>query len=491
MIRSLRSIAFILAFTLGGTIQAQIFVDSTGSNGFGDLPHPMAKSRFSNTDHEYNLFVRTTGVDTLRGVGIYNFLDAGTAEKFGIWNHIEQASGATGLTFGVRNVVTHGGDADAYGVYNDLSGTAGSKGRLFGNYSLLDDKGARAPGKMYANFYGETVHRRKNNAYGSYLLVKSRATGTNKASYGQYIDIRGNGDADRYGVYSNIHGGPGYAGYFVGDVHINGAFTQASDERLKKNVRKIKGALEIIQSLKPHTYNYKPSEQLGFGDAEAVHYGFLAQEVAKVLPDLVTEVHHTYTEEAERVGQMELADELGVPSFGAVDAVAGAKSLGAGDGSVGAADIRGVRYLDMIALLVGAVQEQGQKIEDRDEALVELRQQLVETQDQVVTLSRSMEMLRSCAQCADTENSPNQQSVKLSIYPNPTGGELVLTYQATEITSARARIVATNGSVVVDQVLTGSNTVLSSVGWPAGVYIVEIYEETTKELIASKQLVVQ
>ena len=349
----------VLASLLCSSARAQIFVDSTGSNGFGDLPHPLAKSRFSNTDHEYNLFVRTTGVDTVRGVGIYNFLNQGIAEKYGIWNHIEQAEGATGLTFGLRNVVAHGGDADAYGVYTDLSNTSESRGRLFGNYSLIDDRGARALGKLYANFYGETVHRRKQNAYGSYLLVRSKVNGDNKASYGQYIDIRGNGTADRYGVYSNIHGGPGYAGYFVGDVHVNGAITQASDERLKENIDEVEGALAKVNALRPHTYNYKPDEDLGFGEEKRVHYGFLAQEVAAVLPDLVTDVHHTYHKEVAAAAVAESADELGFPALGEV---ATAKSDGAEE--VGAADIHAVRYLDMIALLVGAVQEQSASIEE-------------------------------------------------------------------------------------------------------------------------------
>ena len=339
-------------------VHAQIFVDSTGSNGFGDLPHPQAKSRFSNADHEYNLFVRSTGVDTVRGVGIYNFIGSGLADKYGIWNHIEQAEGATGLTYGLRNVVTHGGDQDAYGLYNDLSNTDRARGRIFGSYSVIDDRGARAQNKLFANFYGETVHRRRNNAYGSYLEVRSLTGDATKNSYGQYIDVRGGGAATRYGLYSNINGGSGYAGYFVGDVHINGTLTQASDEKLKENIDELDGALDKIMALQPHTYNYKPDEALGFGEEKRVHYGFLAQEVAKVLPDLVTEVHHTYHGEGAEIATAERVDELGFPS------VKGGDAKSVGEEAVGAADISAVRYMDMIALLVGAVQEQYVLIEE-------------------------------------------------------------------------------------------------------------------------------
>lgn len=484
----LLAIAGLLLISL--SLSGQIFVDSTGSNGFGDLPHPMAKSRFSNTDHEYNLFVRTTGVDTVRGVGIYNFLNQGNAEKFGIWNHIEQASGSNGVTYGLRNVVNHGGDADAYGVYNDLSNTTESKGRLFGNYSLLDDRGARALNKMYANFYGETIHRRKNNAYGSYLLVKSWADGSDKASYGQYVDIRGNGTAERYGVYSNINGGSGYAGYFVGDVHVNGTFTQASDERLKKNVKKINGALDIIKSLKPHTYNYKPSQEMGFGNGDETHYGFLAQEVAKVLPDLVTDVHHTYTETSETVRAGESTDELGFPLV-EEEVALGAKS-GVEEASVAAKDIRGVRYLDMIALLVGAVQEQEEEIASRDQDLIDLQEQLIKTQTQLQSIMTAIDQMNECSPCLTLKNSTVKEDlVDIHVYPNPTRGEFIVKHNLVGRLKARIRVTSTNGVIILNRIVEHDMTNLDASAWVPGAYILEVYDLKSNDLLGIEKILVK
>lgn len=472
---------FLLAIST--SLSAQIFVDSTGSNGFGDLPHLRAKSRFSNFEHEYNLFLRSAGVDSVRGVGLYNFLEGGVAAKYGMWNHVEQAEGATGETFGLRNVILHGGDADAYGVYNDLSANNGSRGRLFGNYSLIDDRGTYAPGKLYANFYGETFHRRKNNAYGSYLLVRSKATGADKASYGQYIDVRGKGDAQRYGLYSNINGGPGYAGYFVGDVHVNGTFTQASDERLKKNVGRVDGALDLVRALRPRTYNYKDSEAMGFGDGDRVHYGFLAREVAKVLPDLVSDVHHTYPTGEVGIDQAETADELGFPTLATGSAKSG------GEDAVGAADIKGVRYLDMIALLVGAVQEQGELIEERDKAIDQLAEQLAELTTRLEAISRRLEATENCVPCATLMDTG--LAAGLELYPNPASKEFIVVWTVETVEGVRVEIYDSTGrNMKKVDVLVGQRYRVETVTWPRGTYHVKLIDRNTARLIGTQSVII-
>ncbi|OAV43425.1 tail fiber domain-containing protein [Lewinella sp. 4G2] len=481
------TLALLCLVVISQSLSAQIFVDSTGSNGFGDLPHPMAKSRFSNADHEYNLFVRSTGADTVRGVGIYNVLDSGLAEKYGLWNHVEQAMGATGLTYGVRNVVSHGGDMDAYGIYNDLSNTADAKGRLFGNYSIIDDRGARAQNKLFANFYGETVHRKRNNAYGSYIQVKSYTQDAAKTSYGQYIDIKGGGQAARYGLYSNINGGSGYAGYFVGDVHVNGTFTQASDERLKKNVKNIEGALDIVNSLKPHTYSYKASEKMGFGEEEIIHYGFVAQEVAKVLPDLVTDVHHPYTTDAAEIATAEQVDEQGFPSV-----VGGTeKSAGSVAGSE-AVDIRGVRYMDMIAILVGAVQEQGEVIADKERQLRSLQDEQELIRSELIELRDIVNTFKNCIPCIDNQDEKSQEQEtrlnSITVYPNP-ATNYVKVRQSGNIENLEIRVVSIQGQTIVTRKFNTAEIRISTTGWIKGSYVIEVLKQN--ELFASEKIVVQ
>lgn len=67
-----------------------------------------------------------------------------------------------------------------------------------------------------------------------------------------------------------------------GDVVINGALTQLSDARLKDNVEPVRNALAKVMALKPVTFTRKDHE-----DKQRRHVGFIAQEVQKVVPEVV------------------------------------------------------------------------------------------------------------------------------------------------------------------------------------------------------------
>ena len=328
-------------------------------------------------------------------------------------------------------------------------------------------------------------------------MVRSRVNGDDKASYGQYIDIRGNGTADRYGVYANIHGGPGYAGYFVGDVHVNGAITQASDERLKENIDEVEGALAKVNALRPHTYNYKPDEDLGFKEEKRVHYGFLAQEVAAVLPDLVTDVHHTFTKEAAVVDLPEAADELGFPIVdgkGGDLVGTGAKSVGAGAEAVGAADIHAVRYLDMIALLVGAVQEQSAAIEERDALLEELDRRHDELATELTTLRNTVARLTRCTPCVNDSELGIEESSNMApnyqLYPNPASEYFLLTGPAESTGKVEVRITDAGGRVIVQRETSAAHVRFDTSDWPSGTYSVEVIDQAAGKRLSRRQVVV-
>ena len=60
------------------------------------------------------------------------------------------------------------------------------------------------------------------------------------------------------------------------------SFNESSDERLKTNVNTISSSLDNILKLRGVTFNWKKS-----ASNDHLHYGFIAQEVEKVFPDLV------------------------------------------------------------------------------------------------------------------------------------------------------------------------------------------------------------
>ena len=75
----------------------------------------------------------------------------------------------------------------------------------------------------------------------------------------------------------------------VGDITTNGS---VSDERLKENVVRINNAIDKVSQINGYTFNYKdrPDETLP---------GVLAQEIEKVLPEVVYEFEQEHEENSE------------------------------------------------------------------------------------------------------------------------------------------------------------------------------------------------
>ena len=62
-----------------------------------------------------------------------------------------------------------------------------------------------------------------------------------------------------------------------------------SDRRLKRDVKDMNEALEIVKNLRPTTYFFDTEQHPHYGLSETLQYGFIAQEIEAVLPDLVME----------------------------------------------------------------------------------------------------------------------------------------------------------------------------------------------------------
>jgi hypothetical protein len=95
----------------------------------------------------------------------------------------------------------------------------------------------------------------------------------------------GNGN----GLYSETGNNSSYwAGYFVGDVYSSTGVFTGSDLRIKQNVREFNSAMDIINGLHPKQYEFKNDgdyKQMNFG--HGTHYGLIAQDVEKILPNLI------------------------------------------------------------------------------------------------------------------------------------------------------------------------------------------------------------
>lgn len=81
-----------------------------------------------------------------------------------------------------------------------------------------------------------------------------------------------------------------YNNLFRADISsVDGAYTQSSDRRLKKDITYMGSVLERIMDLKPATYNYIDNEE---GAVRST--GFVAQEVQEVFPNLVRDMEDGY-----------------------------------------------------------------------------------------------------------------------------------------------------------------------------------------------------
>ena len=103
-----------------------------------------------------------------------------------------------------------------------------------------------------------------------------------------------------------------------GNGYINGN-SFSSDQRLKKNISNITGATDKIKALTGRTFEWR--EELEFG--EGTKYGFVAQELETVLPELVSKalvhfdkdeniIHDNYTNKGEIVDTAKTINTVGV-----------------------------------------------------------------------------------------------------------------------------------------------------------------------------------
>lgn len=153
-----------------------------------------------------------------------------------------------------------------------------------------------------------------------------------------------NGDAD---VNGNLH--------VNGDITYTGSSGQTSDRRLKENIQPLQNGLGTIMKLNPTTYNFRGNgEYNGLKLSTGLHYGLIAQEVEEVLPSLVKNNVHTYSEVTSTGSGPTMHSETEVT-----------KTM----------EYKTLNYTELVPVLVKAVQEQQKEIEQLLEEVEQLKDQ--------------------------------------------------------------------------------------------------------------------
>jgi len=213
-----------------------------------------------------------------------------------------------------------------------------------------------------------------------------------------------------YGVYGEAMDSLNYwAGMFNGYIGTTAGWYQASDARLKTNVKPVSSAdaLKILSQLKPSTYTFRRTDFKGVQLPDGSQYGLLAEDVKKVLPGLVR--------------------DMSVP----------ARFDAQGHPLSDAQTFEGVNYSALIPLLIASVKQ-------LDSTNQSLQQQLSDLQN-------------CCAMIHTNQGSVNQSTVSLSNQaiildqnaPNPFADQTTITYSIpSSVQDARILFYDNNGRVI-------------------------------------------
>jgi len=177
-------------------------------------------------------------------------------------------------------------------VYSGLNGatnlipTNDNSYGIYARNSSIPDGGIGKMVGVYGSAIGTDQVPNKGGHIGGDFVAENSGS--------ENIGVRGRTSAG-VGVWGEVPVGNGYAGWFEGDVWINGnGFVNngtpiMSDQQFKTNITVISDANSIIKQLLPKTFFMDTTNAYGLNFSSQKQYGFIAQDIELVLPELVSE----------------------------------------------------------------------------------------------------------------------------------------------------------------------------------------------------------
>jgi len=124
-------------------------------------------------------------------------------------------------------------------------------------------------------------------------LIASAKVGIGTTSPDATLHVSGGGDAhvegdvlcdSRVGVKLGDGVAPSYELHVNGDAYVTGEITAMSDRRVKRDIRTITDATEVVERLRGCRYTRSDARP---GEEDRERVGLIAQEVREVLPEVV------------------------------------------------------------------------------------------------------------------------------------------------------------------------------------------------------------
>ncbi|MGD1844715.1 MAG: tail fiber domain-containing protein [Salibacteraceae bacterium] len=339
--------------------------------------------------------------------------------------------GLHGISNGSFGVMGEGPDAGVHGSSSNI-GVIG-EGNAYGVYAVTGSSGTG----VFAT--GLTAVRgQSSNTTGS---IGVHGSGPDVGVWGESFAWGVWGDSDNgngvRGTSSN-----GYAGYFVGLTWCTQGVWAGSDARYKKNVEPIANALSTLQQIDGLTYEFRNEEFANRNFTDGRSYGFIAQDLQKVMPELVK------------------SDE---------------------DGYLG------INYSLMTPLLVEAVKEQqtiideqARKIDDLETALTAMEARLsdMETKTTKANDAQNSSLFEDAPEMQQNRPNPFQESTSIEYYlPTSVNDAVLVVYNALGNEVTRVRLEG-RGYSKVD---------LQAYDWENGNYIYTIFADG--QVVNSKQMI--
>ena len=312
-----------------------LFWDSVNRRLGVGTPGPNARLRVESNE-QFTLIAASTYQSDLTEVFRANYLGGGNVEATAIKGISRPADGYgiggdfSGGQYGLKTA-GNGGDTGRY-IYGIESNASGNTMNMSYRYGVW----ATAWGPSAGNNLGVVGY-----AYGegnASIGVYGWGSGDNKLVWGVYGDVDGYGTEARYAIYGETFGAGDsvYAGYFDGNLVYTGSFYKVSDEMFKTNLQPVDGALDKVLALEPRKYTYDRGRYTGVSLPRGEHYGLIAQEVEEVLPELIGDLYHP-AKPALRGDEQEEGESFGY---------------------------KGINYIELIPILVQAIKEQQETIEE-------------------------------------------------------------------------------------------------------------------------------
>jgi hypothetical protein len=250
--------------------------------------------------------------------------------------------------------------------------------------------------------------------------------------------------------YGLVAIGNSYAAYFVGSVFSSGGYYAASDQKLKKDVQEISSAMNLINQLHPKKYNYRQDGNYGsIKLPQGTQYGLIAQDVEKVLPDLVKDTKFDAP-----------VDQPGAAKNESLQTNKKPESI----------QYKALNYTGFIPIMIKGMQEQEQKLDEQQQQINNQKKKIEELEQLIneVIKSRPVTNNHSALNNSDLKIASLEQNA-----PNPFSQNTIIHYTLPQ-NAGRATIDITdiNGKLIRSYPASNTNgrLVIKAGELPSGTY---------------------